>query len=98
MDLPPVLLLSFDPHRARGETLLSLVPRLVSASPFEEAATAVLQAMFACTAATFDGSPHATRARLLRGVVHLRPEGSYQRIFGIDRPTGARIEGTGDLT
>ncbi|MDI1433262.1 hypothetical protein [Polyangium sorediatum] len=54
--------------------------------------------MFACTAATFDGSPHVTRARLLRGVVHLRPEGSYQRLFGIDRPTGARIEGTGDLT
>ncbi|HSS00550.1 MAG TPA: hypothetical protein VLM79_26005, partial [Kofleriaceae bacterium] len=34
--------------RARDETLLSLVHRLVTATYFEDAATAVLQAMFAC--------------------------------------------------
>lgn len=80
------------------ESLISLVPRLVSATYFEEAATAVLQAMFACAEEALAGSPYAARVRILRGVVHLRPEGSYQRLFGIDRLTGARIEGTGYLT
>jgi DNA-binding NtrC family response regulator len=82
----------------RDEILLSLVPRLVSASYFEDAATAVLQAMFACAEQALATSPYAGRARILRGVVHLRPEGSYQRLFGIAYPGGARTEGTGYLT
>jgi DNA-binding NtrC family response regulator len=82
----------------RDEPLLSLVPRLVSATYFEEAATAALQAMFACVEEALAAGSYATRARILRGVVHLRPEGSYLRLFGIDRPSGARMEGTGYLT
>ncbi|MDI1443053.1 sigma 54-interacting transcriptional regulator [Polyangium sp. 6x1] len=82
----------------RDESLISLVPRLVAATYFEEAATAVLQAMFACAEEALNGGLYTNRARLLRGVVHLRPEGNYQRLFGIDRPSGARIEGTGYLT
>jgi len=82
----------------RDEPLLSLVPRLVSATYFEEAATAALQAMFACVEEALAAGSYATRARILRGVVHLRPEGSYLRLFGIDHPSGARMEGTGYLT
>ena len=80
------------------ESFISLVPRLLSATYFDEAATAVLQAMFACAEDALEGNPFASRARLLRGVVHLRPEGSYLRLFGIDRLSGARIEGTGYVT
>ena len=82
----------------RDEPLLSLVPRLVSAAYFEEAASATLEAMFACAEDALAAGAHAGRARILRGVVHLRPEDSYQRLFGIDRATGARTEGTGYLT
>lgn len=74
------------------------VSDLVSATSFEETATAVLQAMFAYAEEALADSPYATRARIVRGVVHLRPEGSYQRLFGIDRLSGERIEGTGYLT
>jgi len=82
----------------RDEILLSLVPRLVSATYFEDAATAVLQAMFACAEGALAASLYAATARILRGVVHLRPEGSYQRLFGIACPSGARMDGTGYLT
>ena len=83
------------PH---DETLASLVPRLVAAAYFEDAATAVLEALFTCAEAAVAASPFSMRARLLRGVVHLRPDGTYQRLFGIERATGARVEGVGYLT
>jgi transcriptional regulator of acetoin/glycerol metabolism len=80
------------------ESLASLVSRLVSASYFEDAATAVLEAMFACVEGVIEAGPAALRGRLLRGVVHLRPDGSYQRLFGVERSTSARVEGTGYVT
>jgi DNA-binding NtrC family response regulator len=83
---------------SHDESFTSLVRCLVSATYFDEAATAVLQAMFACAEEAFADSPLVNRARILRGVVHLRPEGTYQRLFGIDRLSGARIDGTGYLT
>jgi DNA-binding NtrC family response regulator len=54
--------------------------------------------MFACAERMFATHPHAAHARILRGVVHLRPEDSYQRLFGIERSSGARVEGTGYLS
>ena len=80
------------------ETLRSLVHRLVSAAYFEDAATATLEAMFACAEEALAAGSYADRARILRGVVHLRPEDSYQRMFGLEHPSGARMEGTGYLT
>jgi DNA-binding NtrC family response regulator len=79
----------------RDERLLLLVPRLVAATYFEEAATATLEVMFACIEEAFATGPFAGRVRLLRGGVHLRPEGSYQRLFGIERATGAQMDGPG---
>src|SRR6185436_20205799 len=61
----PVLLLCVS----RDETLLSLVHRLVTATYFEDAATAALQAMFACAEEALAGSVYATGAnsgRILR--------------------------------
>ena len=70
----------------------------MGASSFEDAATAVLRGMLACAEPSLAQVPGAPPGRLLRGVVHLRPEGSYQRLFGIEHPGGARVEGTGYLT
>ncbi|XYH98487.1 sigma-54-dependent transcriptional regulator [Sorangium sp. So ce1128] len=78
--------------------LPSLVPRLVAATYFEDAATAVLEALFACAEAALAAGPYASRGRLLRGVVHLRPAGTYQCVFGVERASGARVEGLGYLT
>jgi DNA-binding NtrC family response regulator len=83
---------------AHDDTLTSLVPRLVAATYFEDAATAVLDAMFASAEAALSISPFASRGRLLRGVVHLRPEGSYLRLFGIERSAGSRVDGIGYVT
>jgi DNA-binding NtrC family response regulator len=78
--------------------LASLIPRLVAATSFEDAATAVLSAMFAGVEAEIEAGPYRGQARLLRGVVHLRPHGSYQRLFGVERATGNKVEGVGYLT
>src|SRR4051812_46085567 len=43
-------------------------------------------------------APSTSAGRLLRGVVHLRPEVGYQHLFGIQYPGGAPVEGTGYLT
>ncbi|MDI1480332.1 sigma 54-interacting transcriptional regulator [Polyangium sp. y55x31] len=70
----------------------------MAATCFEDAATAVLSAMLGHTQALLSDSEYAASARLVRGVVHLRPEGGYQRLFGIEHPSGARVTGTGHLT
>ena len=78
------------------ETLASLVKRLVGAVCFEEASTAVLQSMLSCADQALE--TYRIRGKLLRGVVHLRPEGAYERLFGIEHATGQQVEGTGYLT
>ncbi|MEO7729728.1 MAG: sigma 54-interacting transcriptional regulator [Kofleriaceae bacterium] len=54
--------------------------------------------MFASAEEALAAGAYPTRARILRGVVHLRPEDSYQRIFGLEHPSGACMEGPGYLT
>jgi len=83
---------------SQDESLSALVSRLVAAVYFEDAASALLQAMFACSDGALTDSPFAFRGRLLRGVVHLRPEGSYQRLFGLEFPGNARVAGVGYVT
>jgi transcriptional regulator of acetoin/glycerol metabolism len=82
----------------RDELLTSLVQRLVAATWFEEVATAVLEAMFASVEAAFGEDPPGARARLLRGVVHMRPDGSYEQFFGLDHRTRVPVEGVGYVT
>jgi DNA-binding NtrC family response regulator len=82
----------------QSELLASLVLGLMEAKTFEDAASATLKAMLTSAEEALAHSPHAAQGRVLRGVVHLRPAGSYQRLFGIEHPSGDRVEGTGYLT
>src|SRR5262245_3753028 len=54
--------------------------------------------MLGCAEAALAQSGYAARGRLLRAVVHLRPAGSYQRLFGIEHRGGVRVEQLGYLT
>src|SRR4051812_8473282 len=83
---------------ASVDPLGPLILSLLDARTFEEAAKMALVAMLAAAEHRLAGSPLANRGRLLRGVVHLRPDDSYQRLFGIEHPHGERVEGTGYLT
>ncbi|HWO25685.1 MAG TPA: sigma 54-interacting transcriptional regulator [Kofleriaceae bacterium] len=80
------------------EPLGSLILRLREARDFEDAAKQTLVAMLAVVGGHFARTPQVSKGRLLRGVLHLRPDGSYQRLFGIEHPGGERVEGTGYLT
>ncbi|TMQ09819.1 MAG: sigma-54-dependent Fis family transcriptional regulator [Deltaproteobacteria bacterium] len=75
-----------------------LVLRLLEARTFEEATRTTLVAMLTMVEGRLAGSPLTAKARILRGVLHLRPDDSYQRLFGIEHPGGERVDGTGYLT
>jgi MoxR-like ATPase len=75
-----------------------LILRLRAARDFEAAAKLTLVAMLGVVEAHLASSPVAGKGRLLRGVLHLRPDDSYQHLFGIEHPQGERVEGTGYLT
>lgn len=91
-------------------TIVSMISRLIAASSFEDAATAALSAMLGVAESRLAAgryewaargtSPARARlaGRLLRGVVHVRPEGGYQHLFGIQHPGGEPVAGTGYLT
>lgn len=106
----------FQSTASRDRLIAEMLPRLMAATCFEEAATAVLNALLRLSDATLAAgdypwspataragsakaaAPAASAGRLLRGVVHLRPESGYQRLFGIEHPSGALVDGTGYLT
>jgi DNA-binding NtrC family response regulator len=75
-----------------------LILCLREARDFEAAAKLTLVAMLAVAEAHLATSSVAGKGRLLRGVLHLRPDDSYQHLFGIEHPQGERVEGTGYLT
>ena len=79
-------------------SLDALILHLLETRDFEEAAKGTLVAMLDAAEERFAASPLAGKGRLLRGVLHLRPDDSYQRLFGIEHPHGERVEGTGYLT
>src|SRR4029079_9480511 len=64
----------------------------------EEAAKRTLVAMLSAADAALARSPLGGKGRLLRGVLHLRPDDSYQRRCGMEHHNGERVEGTGYLT
>jgi hypothetical protein len=79
-------------------SLGALIQHLLEARDFETAAKATLVAMLATAEARLASCQPAGKGRLLRGVLHLRPDDSYQRLFGIEHPHGEHVEGTGYLT
>lgn len=66
----------------------NLLSSLSVATSFEEAADALLKAALATVQGILAGSIHADEARLLRGISYLRPVDGYQRLFGIEFPSG----------
>jgi DNA-binding NtrC family response regulator len=70
--------LSFD------RLLSRLVQGLRGASTFEEAAGVTLRPMLAITSSSLDGSPFASSGRVVRGMLHLRPDDGYQRLVVIE--------------
>src|SRR5215475_13664332 len=81
-----------------ADPLGPLILQLREARDFEGAAKRTLVAMLAVAEEHLARTPLAAKGRLLRGVLHLRPDDSYQRLFGIEHPRGERVEGTGYLT
>ena len=83
---------------AAGDSIGPLILRLRDARGFEDAANQTLVAMLAVAEDHLARTPVAGGSRLLRGVLHLRPDDGYQRLFGIEHPHGEQFEGTGYLT
>ncbi len=79
------------------KSLASLLAHLGASTSFEDAASVVLHAALRATVAGLDLSAFAGRGRVLRAVAHLRPSGSYQRVFGLEHPGGTATSGTGYL-
>jgi transcriptional regulator with AAA-type ATPase domain len=76
----------------------SLITYLMAATRFEDAARATLVAMLACADEARGASSYGSRGRLLRAMVHLRPEDGYRRLFGVEHPSHKPAEGIGYLT
>ena len=68
--------------------LFDLLSSLSAATSFEEAADALLKTALAIAQGILASSVHAHEARLLRGIVYLRPVDGYQRLVGIEFPSG----------
>ncbi|QRN97850.1 sigma 54-interacting transcriptional regulator [Archangium violaceum] len=63
-----------------SEELSSFFAALHTAKHFEEAASEVLRAMLLSAERTLETGRFARRGRLLRGVVHVRPDDAYRRL------------------
>jgi MoxR-like ATPase len=73
---------------------IQLMALLTEAGSFEEAASATLRLMLEVAEQALAASRHAGRGRLLRGIIHLRPEEGYRGLAVRE----AGVEGTADAT
>jgi Sigma-54 interaction domain len=71
---------------------------LLDARDFEAAARVTLVTMLAAAEEQLARGALAGKGRMLRGIIHLRPNDSYQRLFGIEHPHGEPVEGIGTAT
>jgi DNA-binding NtrC family response regulator len=78
--------------------LTSLIADLAASRSFEDAATRVLQSALSLAEEALTESRFHKQGRLLRGVVHLRPDNAYQRLFGIEHPSNEAVSGPGYMT
>ena len=77
---------------------LSLIASISTATSFEEAADALLAAALETAQDILGTSEHAKDARLLRAILYLRPVDGYQRLVGVEYPSGAASLSTAYLT
>jgi transcriptional regulator with AAA-type ATPase domain len=66
------------------EEMAQLLNALRGAKDFETAAAATLRRMLAVAQEAVASSKYAARARVLRGIVHLRPGEAYRRLAALD--------------
>lgn len=83
----------FGTDQMPQKQLALLVMDLTASSHFEEAAAVALGSVFSFAQEALAQSSFAASGRLLRGMVYIHPGDSYQRIFGLECASGARIEG-----
>ena len=69
--------------------LSKLVEALRTTTTFAEAAAATLRPMLAVTARSIAASPFASSGRVVRGMVHLRPNDGYQRLVVLEEGASA---------
>ncbi len=67
----------------------SLLATLAAAPTFEEGATATLDALLALASEALAASPFAAKGRILRGMVHLRPDDGYRRLCVVEHEAPA---------
>ncbi len=72
------------------DALASLAASLVASSSFDDAAAAVGRAMLDSAESALEKSPYAARNRMLRAMVHLRPDDGYRRLAVIEHDTEPR--------
>ena len=61
-----------------------LVAELLAASSFEVAATCTLRSLLDLARAAIEASPYAQSGRILRGLVHLRPDDGYRGLVVLE--------------
>ncbi len=66
------------------DTLTTLVRNLAAASNFEAAASATLRATLDLAEQALAASPFAQKGRILRAMVHLRPDDGYVRLVALE--------------
>ncbi len=69
--------------------LSKLVEALRATTTFEQAAGATLRTMISLTARSLAASPFASTGRVVRGMLHLRPDDGYQRLVVVEGAAGA---------
>lgn len=74
---------------AIGPLLTKLVESLRAAATFEQAATATLRPMLALTARSLAASAFAKTGRVVRGMLHLRPDDGYRRLVVLEEGANA---------
>jgi len=82
-----------------SEELSSFLAAMHSSKHFEEAAYETLRAMLLCAERALESGRFARRGRLLRGVVHVRPDDAYRRLTVLEaEAVRGRKQGEGTLS
>src|SRR5690242_4321270 len=66
------------------ESITALMSDLLKAKTFEDAATAVLRRMLDVAGGALSASQHNARGKLLRAMVHLRPDDGYRGLVVLE--------------
>lgn len=77
-------------------TLTDLAAQIRAASTFEEAAALTLRSMLEITQAALAASPFGSSGRVVRGILHLRPDNDYRRLVVLEagKTTVSPVDGT----